>query len=164
MRLAIDLISRSEPVGEMLLLDGEPLTSEQVRGAIEVSLLERGCDAVDTIVAGGTAAADPHARGSGPLQANAPIVIDIFPRSKSTRYFADMTRTVLRGEASREVKEAYDAVLEAQLTGLKAIHSGASGKDVHMQVVPGVRRARLSGKRGQGIHALDRTRSWPRYP
>ncbi len=134
MRLAIDLISRSEPTGEMLLLDGKPLTSEQVRGAIEVSFLEQGCDAVDTIVAGGATAADPHARGSGPLQANAPIVIDIFPRSKSTRYFADMTRTVLRGEASREVKEIYDAVLEAQLMGLKAIHSGASGKDVHMQV------------------------------
>jgi len=134
MRLAINLISRSEPVGEKLLLNSEPLTSERVRGAIEVSLLERGCDAVDTIVAGGTIAADPHARGRGPLPANAPIVIDIFPRSKSTRYFADMTRTVLRGEASRDVLEIYDAVLAAQLAGLQAIHSGASGKDVHVQV------------------------------
>lgn len=134
MGLAVDLISRSEPRGEKLILNGEPLTSERVRGTIEVSLLERGCDAVDTIVAGGAMAADPHARGSGPLQANAPIVIDIFPRSKSTRYFADMTRTVLRGEASREVMEIYDAVLDAQLTGLKAIHSGASGRGVHMQV------------------------------
>lgn len=134
MQLAIGLISKSDPIGEELLLDGEPLTSERVRGAIEVSLLERGCDAVDTIVAGGTIAADPHARGHGSLPANAPIVIDIFPRSKSTRYFADMTRTVLRGEASRDVLEIYDSVLEAQLTGLEALHSGASGRDVHRQV------------------------------
>jgi Xaa-Pro aminopeptidase len=134
MLLAVDLISKSEPVGERLYLDGVPLTSEKVRGAIEVSLLERGCDALDTIVAGGLDAADPHARGSGPLPANAPIVLDIFPRSKGTRYFADMTRTVLRGEAALEVKEIYDAVLAAQLAGLAAVRAGVSGREVHARV------------------------------
>ncbi|MFB3766240.1 MAG: M24 family metallopeptidase [Methanotrichaceae archaeon] len=151
MRLAVDLISRSEPSGEKLILNGETLTSERVRGAIEVLLLERGCDAVDTIVAGGLMAADPHARGVGPLPANAPIVIDIFPRSKSTRYFADMTRTVLRGEASREVKEMYDAVLAAQLRGLQAIHSGASGKDVHMRVCQAFDERGYSEREGKGF-------------
>ena len=85
--------------GEMLYREGQPLTSEKVRGVIEVSLLEDGCEAMDTIVAGGLAGADPHARGTGPIAANAPIVIDIFPRSKSSRYFADMTRTVLKGRS-----------------------------------------------------------------
>ena len=87
-------------------------------------------------------AADPHARGTGPLPANAPIVIDIFPRSKSSRYFADMTRTVLKGEASPEVKEIYEAVRLAQAEGLEAIRAGVSGKEVHSRVVsglPGVR-------------------------
>lgn len=134
MNIAVDLISRSRPVGEQLIRNGEPLTSEKVRGAIEVSLLERGCDALDTIVAGGLDAADPHSRGTGPLQANAPIVIDIFPRSKGTRYFADMTRTVLKGEASSEIREMYDAVLDAQTAGLGAVRAGVSGKEVHAQV------------------------------
>jgi Xaa-Pro aminopeptidase len=90
MRLAVEQISRSEQKGEYLYLGDKPMTSENVRAAIEVALLERGCDAVDTIVAGGPAAADPHARGTGPLPASAPI-FDIFPRS-GKQYFADMTR------------------------------------------------------------------------
>jgi Xaa-Pro aminopeptidase len=100
-----------------------------------MALLEEGCEAVDTIVAGGPAGADPHARGAGVLPANAPIVIDIFPRSKSSRYFADMTRTVLKGEAPPQVREIYEAVLQAQTTGISAIRAGISGKEVHSRVV-----------------------------
>ncbi|NPV61385.1 MAG: aminopeptidase P family protein [Methanotrichaceae archaeon] len=131
---AVKIIARSEPRGDHLFFEGEPLTSEGLRAAIEISLLERGCDAVDTIVAGGLEAADPHARGRGPLPANAPIVLDIFPRGRDSRYFADMTRTVLRGEASIEVQEIYDAVLAAQNTGLSAVRAGVSGKEVHLRV------------------------------
>lgn len=134
MRRAVDLVASSEPRGDILCCQGQPLTSEQVRRAIEFSLLEDGCEATDTIVAGGVQAADPHARGTGPLPANAPIVIDIFPRSKSHRYYADMTRTVLRGEASLETKELYDAVLAAQIAGIDAIRSGVSGEEVHAAV------------------------------
>jgi Xaa-Pro aminopeptidase len=134
MRQAVDLIASSKPRGELLYREGQPLTSEKVRGAIEISLLEDGCEALDTIVAGGTQAADPHARGTGPIAANAPIVIDIFPRSKSSRYFADMTRTVLKGEAAPEVKEIYEAVRLAQTEGLDAIRAGATGREVHSRV------------------------------
>lgn len=134
MKKAIRLIASSEARGEMLSRGGEPLTSERVRRAIELSLLEDGCEAVDTIVAGGEQAADPHARGAGPLPANAPIVIDIFPRSKSSRYFADMTRTVLKGEASSEVVELYRAVEAAQEAGLQAVREGATGSEVHRRV------------------------------
>jgi Xaa-Pro aminopeptidase len=134
MRLAIDSISRSEPKGDYLYADGNPLTSEKVRSSIEISLLEEGCDAIDTIVAGGPAAANPHASGCGPLPANSPVVIDIFPRSKSSRYFADMTRTVLRGEASPETVDIYDAVVAAQNAGIDAVRAGVDGKEVHSSV------------------------------
>ena len=134
MRQAVLLIGNSEPRGERLYRDGQPLTSEKVRAAIDVSLLEDGCEAMDTIVAGGPQAAAPHSRGTGPLAANAPIVIDIFPRSKSSRYFADMTRTVLKGEAAPEVKEIYEAVRLAQAEGLLAIRAGVFGKEVHSRV------------------------------
>jgi len=134
MQLAIELISNSKPDGEQLCCKDEPLTSEQVREVIEMALIERGCDAVDTIVAGGLQATDPHIKGNGPLPANEPIVIDIFPRSKCSKYFGDMTRTVVRGEASAEVKDLYKAVLDAQLVGLNAIKAGVSGKEVHSRV------------------------------
>jgi len=134
MRKAVDLIAGSRPRGDVLFYQDQPLLSEQVRSIIEVSLLEDACETMDTIVAGGAEAADPHARGLGPLPANAPIVIDIFPRSKVSRYYADMTRTVLKGEASLEVRELYDAVRQAQDVGLKGIRSGVPGKDVHSSV------------------------------
>lgn len=134
MRLAIESISRSKPKGEYIFADGNPLTSEKVRSTIEIALLEEGCDAVDTIVAGGIAAANPHARGSGPLPANSPIVIDIFPQSKSTRYFADMTRTVVKGEASPEVVDIYKTVVAAQNAGIESVRAGVDGKEVHARV------------------------------
>ena len=134
MRKAVDLIATSQPRGDILFYRDQPLLSEQVRSIIEVSLLEEACETMDTIVAGGANAADPHMRGVGPLAANAPIVIDIFPRSKVSRYYADMTRTVLKGEASLEVREIYDAVRQAQDVGLKGIRSGVPGKEVHSSV------------------------------
>ncbi|HII06806.1 MAG TPA: aminopeptidase P family protein [Methanotrichaceae archaeon] len=134
MRVAIEMISNTRPSGEFLIFEGEPLTSEKVKSAIDVSLLERGCEAQDTIVAGGANAADPHCSGTGPLPANSPIVIDIFPRSKGSRYFADMTRTVLRGEADPEIVEIYQAVLEAQDAGIAAVRAGTTGKEVHAKV------------------------------
>jgi Xaa-Pro aminopeptidase len=151
MKLATKLIANSEPCGDLLYHHGQPLTSEQVRSLIDVSLLEDGCEAVDTIVAGGTSGADPHTRGCGPLLANAPIVIDIFPRSKSSRYFADMTRTVLKGEAPFEVKEIYEAVALAQTEGLLAIRAGVSGTEVHSKVVRVFRELGFPERQGSGF-------------
>ena len=151
MRQAIDLISSSLIQGEMLYRDGQPLTSERVRSAIELSLLEDGCESTDTIVAGGFQAADPHARGTGPLAANSPIVIDIFPRSKSSRYFADMTRTVLKGEAPLEVQEIYEAVCQAQVEGLRALRAGVSGRAVHSRVSEVFRDLGFSETEGRGF-------------
>jgi len=151
MRLAVNTIAKSEIRGDQLYRDGRPLTSDEVRGQIEVSLLEDGCEAVDTIVAGGKAAADPHARGSGPLPANSPIVIDIFPRSKSSRYFADMTRTVLKGEASPEISELYEAVAAAQDAGLAAIRAGVTGKEVHARVCRTFQERGFPEREGRGF-------------
>ena len=154
MRRAVELIGASEPRGGILLRDGEPLTSERVKSAIEISLLEDGCEAVQTIVAGGRQAADPHMTGTGPLEADSPIVIDIFPRSKARRYYADMTRTVLRGEASPEVREMYRAVLLAQDRGLAAVSAGVSGRAVHEQVCQAFSEMGYREREGSGfIHS-----------
>src|SRR3712207_9309014 len=82
---------------------GETLTSELLRSEIDVELLRRGCAAEEgTITAGGPQAADPHERGSGPLKAGETIILDIFPRSQTSRYYADMTRTFVKGGRSEE--------------------------------------------------------------
>jgi len=117
--------------GGRLVHEGEPLTSERVKEAIEVTLLRHGCALDETIVACGRDAADPHERGSGPLLADEPIIVDIFPRSKTTKYHSDMTRTFLRGEPDGTVREWYDLTAEAKEAALGAVEPGATGEEVH---------------------------------
>ncbi len=127
------LIRASRVRNGRLHLDGQPVTSERVRFAIEVACLEAGGVAADTIVAGGDQACDPHCRGSGPLRAGELIVIDIFPRIVKTGYHGDMTRTFLRGRASEAQRELVAAVQEAQRAALAAVRSGVPGRWVHQQ-------------------------------
>ncbi len=114
---------------------GETLTSEILRSEIDVELLRRGCASDEgTISAGGAQAADPHERGSGPLRAGEAIILDIFPRDVESRYYADMTRTFVKGEPSEALQGMYDAVLEAQEAALSMIKAGVNGRDVHDRV------------------------------
>ncbi len=117
-----------------LLWRGETLTSEVLRSEIDVALLRRGCAAEGTIAAGGAQAADPHERGSGPLRAGETIIVDVFPRDQRSRYYADMTRTFVRGEPPEEARRMYAAVLEAQEAALAIIGPGVNGRDVHEKV------------------------------
>ena len=57
--------------------------------------------------------------------------MDIFPQHKRTRYWADMTRTVSKGEPPAEIRRIYDVVLRAQDAGIKALRPGATGREVH---------------------------------
>ena len=116
---------------ETLFHDGEPLTSERVAEEIEVTLLRHGCALDETIVAGGAQAADPHNRGSGPLSANEAIIIDIFPRSKATKYNADMTRTFCVGEPTTRLREWYNLTERALEAALDVIEPGVTGQEVH---------------------------------
>ncbi|WP_435194230.1 M24 family metallopeptidase [Natronomonas sp. EA1] len=131
MARAEELLREAEIDGDILVLDGEPLTSERVKTEIEIELLREGCALDETIVAGGAQAADPHDRGSGPLPANEAIIVDIFPRSKETGYYADMTRTFVKGEPSAKIDRWYDLTLEAQEAALDALEAGVTGSDVH---------------------------------
>ncbi len=118
----------------VLWLDGEPLTSERIKKLINVRLMEQDCVAQHTIVAGGDQACDPHNEGSGPLPANRSIIFDVFPRSSRSRYFADMSRTVVRGTASPELKRLYQTVKDAQEEAVTRIHDGADGAKIHQGI------------------------------
>ena len=114
-----------------LLLDDAALTSERVQQRIEIALLERGHALDETIVACGAQAADPHERGHGQLTAGAPIIVDIFPRSKSTGYYADMTRTFVVGEPSESITEWHTLTQRALGAALETIEAGVTGAAVH---------------------------------
>jgi len=132
---AIDILRASEDRKGMLLYDGIPLTSERLRSEIELSLLRDNMDTtLSPIVAAGPGAADPHWRGEGPIKAGQALVLDIFPRSKKTRYFADMTRTVVKGDPGEQLRNMYDAVLASQEAAFRELRPGANARVVHEAV------------------------------
>ncbi len=107
------------------------ITSEIIRRIIDDVLWRKGYLASGTIVACGVQAADPHRMGNGPITARQPIVMDIFPVSLTTHYWADMTRTFFKGEPSGDFARMYEAVAGAQETAIKMIRPGADGGAVH---------------------------------
>ncbi len=132
MAAAESLLREADVDAEGRLIHGEEvLTSERVKEEIEVTLLREGCALDQTIVASGANAADPHDRGSGPLHADEPIIVDVFPRDKATKYNGDMTRTFLVGEADETVREWYDLTERAYEAALDAVEPGATGAAVH---------------------------------
>jgi Xaa-Pro aminopeptidase len=131
---AHDALRQADIRGDMLWLDGAPLTSERIKKLINVTLMERDCVAQHTIVAGGDQACDPHDEGSGPLPAHRSIIFDVFPRSAATRYFADMSRTVVRGAASPELKRLYQTVKDAQEEAISRVRPGADGTKIHQGI------------------------------
>jgi Xaa-Pro aminopeptidase len=143
MNAAIKQIASAQIGKDGLLRCGKTaLTSEMVRATICHTLLDRDCVAAETIVACGPHSADPHERGTGPLRAGQPIVLDIFPRSAGrlraqasdagiSGYWGDITRTVCRGPASAELKKMYNAVKAAQAVALKEVKAGAWTDAVH---------------------------------
>jgi len=133
---AIELIRNADakPDGT-LWLGGKPLTAELLRKAMHLTMMERDCVAQHTIIAPGAQAVDPHNEGSGSLRANEPIVIDVFPQHAKSRYFADITRTVVKGKASDKVKRMFSAVKDGQEIAYRMIKDGVDGAAVHKAIL-----------------------------
>lgn len=104
------------------------LSSEILRREIETAILRAGGEArMDSIVACGEQACDPHARGSGPLLAGELLILDLFPRDAATGYHGDITRTVVRGQASDAQRALWELCLEGQRRALAAMAPGTKG-------------------------------------
>lgn len=131
MAQAIALIAASEVRDGLLSLEGAPLTAERLRLTINIALLQYECLGEGTIVACGADAASPHHPGSGPLRPHAPIVIDIFPQHQRLRYFADMTRTVSKGDPGPDIQRMYEVTMRAQAQACGLIRPGADGQAVY---------------------------------
>ncbi len=134
MEAVAEILRRSKIRGHKVVHGGRVVTSESLRRVIDAALLVRDCVARDTIVAPGDQGCDPHCRGSGPVLPDRTLVVDIFPRSRRTRYCADMTRTFVKGRASPAARRLYGAVREAQEAAFAAIRGGVAGRSVHDRV------------------------------
>ncbi len=132
---AIGLIRNTVIKDGHLYSEDRPVTSEAIKRLIAIYLLENGFIAQHTIVSCGEDTVSPHTEGTGPLKADTSIIIDLFPRSMTSRYYSDITRTIVRGRASQEVKEMYEAVVSAQGVAISLMRDGVNGKEVHEAVL-----------------------------
>jgi Xaa-Pro aminopeptidase len=116
-----------------LRLDGVTLTSELVRARIREVCARAGAPAPDDIIVAPMRPGDAvgHESGSGPLPANAPICIDLWPQDEESGCWSDMTRTFVRGEISDPIAKLHELVLEAHERACAAVRPGVPGVDVY---------------------------------
>jgi Xaa-Pro aminopeptidase len=134
MAAARDMLRAAEASNGVVMLDGEPLTSERIKARIIEVFNEHGLVSDEMIVAHGGQAASGHDMGSGPIVPGEAVVIDLFPRDRETGCYADMTRTFVVGDIPDELAEYHRLVHEALNRSLDAVKAGEEGRKVFQLV------------------------------
>ncbi len=114
-------------------------TEKQIAAALEFMMLNLGSDGVSfpTIAASGVNSACPHAVPTDkPVQEGDFLTLDFGATYKG--YHSDMTRTVVFGKPTDEMKNIYNAVWGANTDAIKAIRS-----DISCKLVDNVARSTL---------------------
>lgn len=130
----INIIKNSRPRNNYLYYNKKILTSEFLRNFCQKDLASLGLECPDCIISSGKHSALPHHHGSGPLKESVPIILDIFPRDIESGYFADITRTIVKGKPGKILKNMYEVVKKGQITGVKLVKAGRNGKTIHNKI------------------------------
>jgi Xaa-Pro aminopeptidase len=131
MRAAANLLAQAVPAGKELLYDGMPLTAEMVRAELRDACRRSGAPAPPDVIVGSLWQGTGHDPGSGPLPADLPIVIDLWPRDEQSGCWADMTRTLVVGEVTDGVRVLESVVREALERSREAVRPGVTGRELH---------------------------------
>lgn len=108
-----------------LRYEGEILTAELIRYAMEQELLDQGAESNDILVQSGDACLKGHDLGTGPILPDQSCIIDCFPRDRKTGAYSDMTRTFVPGTPSEELVRLYSACRKALDIAFAAIKPGS---------------------------------------
>jgi Xaa-Pro aminopeptidase len=131
MTAARELLRAAERQNGDLVLEGEPLTCERLKMAVEQAFTANGAFADEFIVSHGPQTAVGHDMGSGPISPGEPICLDLFPRDRESGCFADMTRVFVVGEPSEELAEYHRLCREALEAAVAAVKPGVAGSELH---------------------------------
>lgn len=102
-----------------------------VKNKLENYLYSHGYVCNELIVSSGKYSAIPHASGKGKIEKH--VVIDIFPMSRKTKYYADFTRTVLL-EKNQEIEDMINACVEAKNTAISTIREGVKASEIFHKI------------------------------
>jgi Xaa-Pro aminopeptidase len=131
MAAAAAVLRAAVPEGDGIVIDGVPVTAEQVRAALREACAAHGAPAPPDIIVASVWQGFGHEAGSGPLPANLPIQIDLWPRDEETGCWADMTRTFVVGEVDDATRAQEALVREAHFKVRDAIRPGITGRELH---------------------------------
>ena len=135
MAAASDVLARSSGGADgRLELDGKPLLAEDVRAAMRGACAENGAACPPDVIVASVWQGSGHEPGSGPLPAGLPIHVDLWPRHEETACWADMARTFVVGEPSREhadrLAEMEMLSLRALTEAKEAVRPGVTGREL----------------------------------
>jgi Xaa-Pro aminopeptidase len=127
------VLRAAEIRGDELWHDGHRLTSEVVRARIREVCGRAGAPAPPDIMVKpmGPNPQIGHYPGAGPLPADTPILIDLWPQDEETGCWADMTRTFVRGTISDQVAELHGLVIDAHHRACATARPGVTGVELY---------------------------------
>jgi Xaa-Pro aminopeptidase len=131
MAAAAAVLREAVPEGDRLVVDGAPLTAEMVRAALRDACAAHGAPAPPDVIVASVWQGYGHDPGAGPLPANLPIQIDLWPRDEASGCWADMTRTFVVGTVSEPVRAQEALVTEALTRVREAVRPGITGRELH---------------------------------
>lgn len=131
----IDAIARAARITDVALAVAlaeleSGMTERQLTWRLERAIRDLGADglAFPIIVASGPHSARPHHDPTDrPIAEGEPVTIDM--GAAVDGYRADLTRTIILGEAPPIFVDRYNSVLRAQEAALRGIRAGMSGQD-----------------------------------
>jgi Xaa-Pro aminopeptidase len=128
------------------------MRESEVAWELEKAMRERGADGLsfEIIVACGPHSALPHARaGNAQLGEGRPIVMDF--GAKLGGYHADMTRTVVLGQADEQFWRVYNTVRHAQQAAVEAAKVGMLGSQADAVARDAITEAGFGEAFGHGL-------------
>ncbi len=109
-------------------------SSEEVREAMQAVSDELGCDLPDdVIVAHGPQSAIGHESGHGPVGEGEVVIVDIWPRDRVSRCWADMTRTFVAGgmDPTEELLTYWRLTRESLDRAFAEVRAGADCQQIY---------------------------------
>lgn len=125
MLTAARMLRDAEPTNAgQLRFEGEILTAELIRLAMESELLSQGAESQDILIHSGDACLRGHDLGTGAILPDTSVIIDCFPRDRRTGVYTDMTRTFVAGEPSAELRKLHADCCAALEIAFESIRPG----------------------------------------
>jgi Xaa-Pro aminopeptidase len=134
MSAAAAVLREAASDGERLMFGDEVLTAESVRAVLRDACQRHGAPTPPDVIVASVWQGFGHEAGSGPLPANLPIVIDLWPRDERSGCWADMARTFVVGEITDAVRAQAILVREALERARDTVVPGVTGRELHARV------------------------------